>query len=82
MLHHQASGLKERRWLAFDFYTMRMELSEHTRKFLLRVDQMMKLERVERPVDPKDVDIVILSGLTSPQDADARLLESSLDWLT
>ena len=65
MQHYRASGLKERRRLTVDFYTMKMELGEHPRKFLLRVDQMVKeLERVDRPVDSKDIDIVILSGLT------------------
>ena len=48
--HYQASGLKERRRLTIDFYMMKMELGEHPRKFLLRVDQMVKeLERVNRP---------------------------------
>ena len=36
--HYQTSGLKERRWLTIDFYMMKMELGEHPRKFLLRVD--------------------------------------------
>ena len=45
------------------------------------VDQMVKeLERVDRPVDSKDVDIVILSGLTPQYDAEVRMLESSSDW--
>ena len=57
-----------------------MEVGEHPREFLLRVDQMMKdLERVGRPVDPKDIDIVILSGLTQ-NDAEVRMLASSSDW--
>ena len=81
--HYRASGLKERCRLTVDFYTMKMELGEHPRKFLLRVDQMVKeLERVERPVDPKDIDIVILSGLTSQCDAEVRMSESSSDWPT
>lgn len=43
---------------------MKMELGEHPRKFLLWVDQMVKeLEKEDRPVDSKDVDIVILIGL-------------------
>lgn len=47
-------------------YTMKKKFGELPRKFLLRVDQMVEeLERVERPVDLKDVDIVILAGLTS-----------------
>ena len=76
--HYQASGLKERRRLTIDFYTMKMELGEHSRKFLLRVDQMTKeLERVDRPVNPKNTDIVILSGLTPQYEAEVRMLESS-----
>ena len=62
---------------------MKMELGEHPRKFLLRVDQMAKdLERVDRPVDSKDIDMVILSGLTPQYDAKVRMLESSPDWPT
>ena len=81
--YYQASGLKERRRLTIDLYMMNMELGEHPRKFLLRVDQIVKaLERVDRPVDPKDIDIVILSGLTPQHDAEVRMLESSLDWPT
>ena len=78
--HYQASGLKGRRRLTIDFYTMKMELGEHPRKFLLRVDQMVKeLERVDRLVDPKSIDIVILGGLTPQCDAEIRMLESSSD---
>ena len=81
--HYQASGLKERRRFIIDFYMMKMELGEHPRKFLLRVDQKVKeLERVDRLVDPKDTDIVILSGLTPQYDAEVRMLESSSDWPT
>ena len=81
--HYQASRLKERRRLAIDFYMTKMELGEHPQKFLCRVDQMMKeLERVDWPVDPKDINIVILSGLTPQYDAEVRMLESSSDWLT
>ena len=81
--HYQASGLKERRRLTIDFYMMKMELGEHPRKFLLRVDRMVKeLERVDRPVDPKNIDNVILSGLTSQHDTGVRMLESSSDWPT
>ena len=79
--HYQASGLKEHRRLAIGFYMMKMELGEHPRKFLLRVDQIVKeLDRVDRPVDPDDIDIVILSGLTPQYDAEVRMLESSSDW--
>ena len=62
---------------------LKMELGEYPRTFLLRVDQMAKeLERVDWPVDPKDIDIVILSGLTPQYDAEVRVLESSSDWPT
>ena len=62
----------------------KMEQREHPWKFLLRVDQMVKeLERVHRPVDPKDIGIVIPSGLRPQYDAEARKLEeSSSDWPT
>ena len=80
---YQASGVKERRRITIDFYMMKMELGEHPRKFLLRADQMVKeLERVDRPMDPKDIDIVILSGLTPQYDAEVRMLESPSDWPT
>ena len=81
--HYQASGLKERRRLTIDFYMMKMKLGEHPRKFLLRVDQMAKeLERVVWPVDPKDINIVILGELTPQYDAEVRMLKSSSDWPT
>ena len=72
--HYQANGLKERRRLTIDFY-MKVKLGEHPRKFMLRVDQIVKeLERVVRPVDPKDIGIVVLSGLTRQHDAEVRML--------
>ena len=81
--HYQASRLKEPHLLTIDLYLMKMELGEHPRRFLLRVDQMVEeLERVDRPVDPKDIDIVILSGLTPQYDAEVRMVESSSDWPT
>ena len=62
---------------------VKMELGEHPREFLLRADQMVKeLERIHRPIDPKDIDIVILSGLTPQYDAELCMLESSSDWPT
>ena len=78
--HYQASRLKERRRLTIEFYMTKMELGEHPRKFLLRVDQMVKeLDRADRPVDPKDINVVILSGLTPQYDAEFRILETSSD---
>ena len=41
---------------------------------------MKDLERVDRPVDPKDIDVVILSGLALQYDAEVHILESSSDW--
>ena len=40
--HYQASGLKERRRLTIEVFTMKMKLGEHPRKFLLCVDQTVK----------------------------------------
>ena len=81
--HYQASGLKERRHLTIDFYMTKMELGEHPRKFLFRVDPMVKEpERVNRPVEPKKIDIVILSRLTPQYDAEFCMLESSSNWPT
>ena len=57
MQHYQARGLEERQRLTIDFYMVKMELGEHSRKFLVHVDQKAKeLERVDRLVDPKDID--------------------------
>ena len=67
--HYQTSELKESRCLTIVFYMTSMELGEHPRKFLLRVD-------------PKDIDIVILSGLTPQYDAEVCMLENSSDWPT
>ena len=80
--HYQANELEERRRLSIDFYMVKIELGEHPRTFLLRVAQMAKeLERVDQPVDPKGIN-VILSGLSPQYDADVRVLESSSDWST
>ena len=63
--YYQVSGLKERRRLTIHFYMVKKELGEYPQKFLLRVDQMAKeLDRVDRLVDPNDIDNFILSGLT------------------
>ena len=74
------TGLPGQRTLTIGFYMMKMELGEHPRKFVLRVDQMLKeLERVDQSVDPKDIDVVILIGLTTQYDAEVRTLERSSD---
>ena len=81
--HYQASGHKKHRRLTIGFYMTKRELGEHPRKFLLRVDQTAKeLERIDRLVDPKDIDIVLLSELTPQHDAEVCMLESSSDWPT
>ena len=79
--HYRASGVKEWRRLALDFYSMKMELGEHPRQFFLRVDRLVKeMERVGRPTLEKDIDIVLLTGLSSQYDAEVRMLESSAEW--
>ena len=40
--HYRASGVKEWRRLALDFYSMKMELGEYPRQFCLRVDRLVK----------------------------------------
>ena len=62
--HYHASGLKEQRRVTVNFYAINMS----------------ELERVERPMDPNDDEIVILSGITSQYDAEVWMLESSSDW--
>ena len=53
--HYRASGVKEWRRLALDFYSMKMELGEHPRQFFLPVDRLIKeMERVGRPTLEKN----------------------------
>ena len=56
-----------------------MKLEEQPPKFLIRVDQMVKeLERVDGPMDAKNIDIIIVSGFTPQYDAEVRnLIENS-----
>ena len=59
---------------------MKMELGEHPRQVFLRVNRLVKeMERVRRPTI-EDIDIVLLSGLSSQYDAEVQMLESSADW--
>lgn len=72
------SGSELRR-LTIDFYTFKMGVDEHPRKFPLPVDRMIKdLERIARPVHLKDVNIVILGGPAS-KNADSRMPTRSSD---
>ena len=57
-----------------------MELGEYPRQFYLRVDRLVKvMERVGRPTIEKDIDIVLLSGLSRHYDTEVRMLESCAD---
>ena len=68
---YRASGVKEWRRLALDFYSMKVELGEHPRQFFLRVDHLVKeMKRVGRPTLEKDIDTVLLDGLSSQHDAE------------
>ena len=79
--HYRASGVKERRRLGLDFYSMKMELGEHPRQFFLRVDRLVnEMERVGRPSLEKDIDIVLLIGLSNQYDAEVRMLKNSAEW--
>ena len=60
---------------------MKMELGEYSRQFFLRVDHLVKeMERVGRPTLEKDIDIVLLTGLSSQYDAEVRMLKSTAEW--
>ena len=64
-----------------DFYSMKMDPGEHPRQFFLRVDRLVKeMERVGRPTLEKDIDIILLTGLSSQYDAEVRMLESFTEW--
>ena len=69
--HYKASGVKEWRRLALGFYSMKMEPVEHPRQICLRVARLVKeMKRVGRPALEKDVDIVLLTGLSTQYDAE------------
>ena len=67
--------------MALDFYSMKMELGEHPRYIFLRVDHLVKgMEREGRQTLKKDIDIVLLTGLSSQYDAEVQMLECSVEW--
>ena len=50
-----------------------MELGEHPRQFFLRVDSLVKkMERMGRPTLEKDIDVVLLTGLSSQYDPEVE----------
>lgn len=62
---------------------MKMELGDNPRKPLLWFDRIVEdLERVGRPLDHRDIDIMIIGSLTSHDDDEVRTLEGSSDWPT
>lgn len=58
--YHITRWLKGRRRVASEVYKLKMELGEHRRNILLRVDKMVKdLSGGVSSIDPQNVDIVI-----------------------
>ena len=76
----QAGSIKEKRRLAGEFNSLKMEIGEHPREFIMRVDSAAKeLRRLEKPVDEDDIVVVILNGVSSEYDTEVRLLECGDD---
>lgn len=81
MEHYHAYGYKERERLIMKFCGLKMEIGKHFRKYLLRFNRLLReVERVGRPIDEKDVDLVSTSGLSSQYDAEAGMPGSSANW--
>ena len=79
--HYRASGLKEERRLADEFNSMKMEIGEHPREFIMRVDSAAnELRRLRKTADEDDIVVVILNnGVSSEYDTEVRLLECGDD---
>ena len=79
--HYRASGLKEKRRLVEEFNSMKkVEIGEHPRKFIMRVDSAAnELRRLAKTVDEDDFVVVILNGVSSEYDTEMRLLECGDD---
>ena len=59
---------------------MKMEIGEHSREFVMRVDSAAKeLRRLGKTVDEDDIVVVILNGVSSEWDTEVRLLECGDD---
>ena len=57
-----------------------LEIGEHPREFIMKVDSAAKeLRRLGKPVDEDDIVVVILSGVSSEYDTEVRLLECEDD---
>ena len=78
--HYRASGLEEKRRLSEEFNSINMEIGEHPREFIMRVDSAAKeLRRLGKAVDDDDIVVVILNGVSSEYDTGVRLLECGDD---
>ena len=59
---------------------MKMEIGEHLREFILRVDSAAKeLRRLEKTVDENNIVVVILNRVSSEYDTEVRLLKCGGD---
>ena len=59
---------------------MKMEIGEHPREFIMRVDSAAKeLWRLGKTVDEDDIVVVLLNGVSSECDTEVRLLECGDD---
>ena len=66
--------------MAEEFNSMKMEIGEHSREFIMRVDSAAKeLRRLGKTVDEDDIVVVILNGVFSEYDTEVRLLECGDD---
>ena len=78
--YYRVSGLKEKRRLAEEFNSTKMEIGEHPREFIMRVSSAPKeLRRLGKTVDEDDTVVVILNGVSSEYETEVRLLECGDD---
>ena len=73
---YRATGLKEKSRLMREFNSLRMELGEDPKKFIMRVDRVAReLRRVGKAVDEDDKNLAILNGLTPEYIIQRQMLE-------
>ena len=78
--HYRASGLKKKRRLAEECNSIKIEIGEHPRKFIMRVDSAAKeLRRLGKTADEDGIAVVILNGVSREHDLEVRLLECGDD---